>query len=98
MAVPNAANGQEEPDAVRAELAARIQYVRVEWGMPLTISSGLEIGCCDAFNPLYLWAKAVFVKATKAASRALMRDIFILLQWCLQSLYRYECYSNGIMG
>jgi hypothetical protein len=48
MAVPKAAKGQDEPEAFRASFAARIQCVRVEWGMLLTISSGVESWCCDA--------------------------------------------------
>jgi hypothetical protein len=50
VAVPKAANGQEEPEAVRALFAARIQWARVEGKIPLTVRSALEIGCCGVLG------------------------------------------------
>lgn len=45
MAVPKAANGQDDPEATRALLAARIQWARVEGGIPLTVSPVPDMGC-----------------------------------------------------
>lgn len=77
MAVPKAAKGQEEPEALRASLAARIQYVRVEWRMPLTISSGVESWCCDALPESWdSCATAVVVNPRTTANRTRLMAIF----------------------
>ena len=70
MAVPKAANGQVDPEAARAALAARIQWVRVEEGMPFTVSGGLEMGCCAGLrDSLERCADVKLLKARSEASR-----------------------------
>ena len=78
MAEPKAAKGQEEPEASRASLAARIQCVRVEWGMLLPINSGVESSCCDAFllEPWDPWATVVPVNPRAAVNRTRLIAIF----------------------
>ena len=80
MAVPKAAKGQEEPEAVRAALAARIQWVRVEGGMPWTVSSGLEMGCCGvASDPSRRCAVARLLEVRSKQSRVRKTAISVVL-------------------
>ena len=77
MAVPKAAKGQEDPEAIRAELAARIQCARVEGGIPLTVRSVLEMGCCGVWSdPLERCAAVKLSKLMSEASRVDSRAIF----------------------
>jgi hypothetical protein len=86
MAVPKAAKGHEDPEAVRAELAARIQCARVVGEMPLTVSPGLEMGCCggELMDPS---GRCAAVKLIREASRVHRRAIFVKLDLC----YRQRC-------
>ena len=83
IAVPKAANGQDDPEAVRALLAVRIQCVRVEGEMPLTVSVGLEMGCCGVLrDPSERCAAVKLLEVTSEASRIRRRAILCKFNVC----------------
>jgi hypothetical protein len=83
MAVPKAAKGQDDPEATRASLAARIQWARVEGGMPLTVSPVPDMGCCVVSRgPSERCAAAKLLRVQSEASRVWRRAILCEFNVC----------------